>query len=273
MTLQNMTNNPLKLLVAAFIFLGFTGCQQKEKDTEKEGVFDSAEMMAMTFGSCDTAKGGTEVSFTLLMPADSGKAAEQIRQFLQKSRVASITSTMDSAYVHSFGELNEKVAYGAFDKTYKDFKKDFPDAPGCWEIVQKGDTILTTSKIVAYQLDLYTFTGGAHPNSNKQYTLFDRQTGVVVPFHAFVKDSVALLQKTEAAFRKLEKLQPGDNLEEKGYFLNNHKFFQADNCTFTREGILVYYNPYEIAPYVRGAIQFVIPYNDLKGIIREERVF
>lgn len=268
-----MTNNPL-LVVAAFIFIGLTSCQEKGKaESEKEGVFDNAEMMAMTFGSCDTLKGGTEVSFTLLMPADSGRAAEQIRQFLQKSRVASITSTMDSAYVHSFGELNEKVAYRAFDKNYRDFKKDFPDAPGCWEIVQKGDTVMTTNKIVAYELDLYTFTGGAHPNSNKQYTLFDRQTGVVVPFHSFVKDSVALLQKTETAFRELENLQPTDNLEEKGYFLTNHQFFQADNCTFTREGVQVYYNPYEIAPYVRGAIQFVIPYSELKGILRDERVF
>lgn len=269
-----MKNNPLRLVVAAFVFAGIVSCQKNEKqESEKEAVFDIAEMVAMSFGSCDTIKGGAEVSFTLLTPADSGKAAEQIRQFLQKSRVASITSSMDSAYVHSFGELNEKVAFAALDKSYKDFKKDFPDAPGCWEINQKGDTVLTTPKIIAYQLDLYTFLGGAHPNSNKQFTLFDRQTGVVVPFHAFVTDSVALLKKTEAAFRKLEKLQPTDNLEEKGYFLNNHQFFQADNCTFTREGVLVYYNPYEIAAYARGPIQFVVPYSELKGIIREERIF
>lgn len=269
-----MKYNPLRVVAAALVFTAILSCQkQKTQDAGKEGVFNSAEMLAMSFGSCDSTKGGAEVSFTLLMPADSGKAAEQIRQFLQKSRVASITSSMDSAYVHSFGELDEKVAFAALDKNYKDFKKDFPDAPGCWEINQKGDTLLTTRKIIAYQLDLYSFLGGAHPNSNKQFTLFDRQTGVVVPFHAFVTDSVALLNKTEAAFRRLEHLQPADNLEEKGYFLDNHQFFQADNCTFTREGVLVYYNPYEIAPYVRGPIQLVIPYADLKGIIREEKIF
>jgi hypothetical protein len=268
-----MTHKPLKLLAVALVFLGFIGCNTKRNDHSTEGVFNKAEVQELTFGACDTLNGGTGVSFTLLMPTDSGKAAEQIRQFLKNSRVASVTSTMDSVYVHSLGALSEQVAYSAFDKIYREFKIDFPDAPGCWEIVQKGDTIMTTPKIVAYELDLYTFTGGAHPNSNKQYTLFDRQTGVVVPFHSFVKDSVMLLRKTEEAFRKLESLQPIDDLEEKGYFLNNNQFFRADNCTFTREGVQVYYNPYEIAPYVRGPIEFIIPYQELKGVIRDERIF
>jgi hypothetical protein len=88
----------------------------------------------------------------------------------------------------------------------------------------------------------------------------------------FIADSVALLKLVEKNFRKEEKLADNANLEEAGYFLSNHQFFVPANYVFTRDGILFYYNPYEIAAYARGAIQFTIPYSELNGIVKKENI-
>jgi hypothetical protein len=132
---------------------------------------------------------------------------------------------------------------------------------------------MTTPKLLFYQLDHYAFTGGAHPNSFTSYHAFDGKTGEEVEMKNFVADSVALLNLVETKFRELEKLAPGVDLEDAGYFLANHKFFMPANYVFTPEGVLFFYNPYEIAAYARGPIELTILYEELKGIIRREAVF
>ena len=255
-----------------------TSCSNSTQSNKDEsGPFGGyGSLKALHFGACDSLKGGVTVDFLTLEPADTSVASERIREYLAKDRIAAITSNMDSAVVASSGtkQLNEKNLFSLLLTTYTDFKKDFPEAPGCWQIDQKGDTVMVTSRIVAYKLDLFTFMGGAHPNSFREYVVFDRRTGDVLPPGHFVADSVALLQKAEAAFRKLEGLTQVDNLTAKGYFLNaDSTFFLPQNITFTREGVYLYYNPYEIAPYARGPIEFLLPYADLKGVVRKELVF
>ena len=161
----------------------------------------------------------------------------------------------------------------AFTAGYQDFHRENPDAPGCWAVEVSGDTVFTTSKLVVYSLDQYSFTGGAHPNSFLGYYLFDAQTGQHQTWQTYVSDTVALLQKAEVAFRKLEGIPANANLEEQGYFLPDHVFFLPANLAFTREGVLFHYNPYEIAAYVRGPITFTIPYAELEGLVKRELIF
>jgi len=47
-------------------------------------------------------------------------------------------------------------------------------------------------------------------------------------------------------------------------------FQQTDNIALTDSGVLVKYDPYEIAPYAAGMPQFLIPYAELNGVLRSE---
>ncbi|GGB99068.1 hypothetical protein GCM10011325_27850 [Dyadobacter sediminis] len=190
------------------------------------------------------------------------KSLQRINSYLDSTTLASMPSAS--------GSIDD--AFKLFQKNYNDFKKDFPDAPGCWEVELKGDTVMTTPKVLQYRLDHYAFTGGAHPNSFRSFHIFDRTTGKETDIKKCVTDSVSFLKLVEKHFRKTENIAPDMDLEKAGYFLLDHTFSIPVSHALTREGILFYYNPYEIAAYARGAIQFVIPYSELENVI-DENVF
>ncbi|MCF0051492.1 DUF3298 and DUF4163 domain-containing protein [Dyadobacter sp. LJ53] len=228
------------------------------------------------FGGCDTSGNkGISIKLDLWEPSDSGKTAKAIRAILTKKALQRINSYGDSASLAANPQAGNSIksAFEVFEKNYNDFKKDFPEAPGCWEVELKGDTVFSTPKVLFYQLDHYAFTGGAHPNTFRSYHAFDAKTGAEIEMKDFVSDSTALLNLVNKAFRKTEKLSAESDLEDAGYFLVNHKFVLPVAYVFTPEGILFYYNPYEIAAYARGAIHFIIPYAALDNLIDRNKVF
>ena len=260
------------------IFTAFIACNPSEKKDTRETSTDlkTGHVAKQDYGTCDTVKtAGVFIKIATWLPSDSSAAANNIRTQLDKKLVDRINSYGDSASIASRPEakVSVKAAYEVFLKNYNDFKKDFPDAPGCWFVELKGDTVMVTPKVLLYQLDHFSFMGGAHPNSFRSLHVFDSVTGEEKEAKTFIADSTALLKKVEAEFRKIEKLDASANLEESGYFLLNHKFFIPANYTFTKEGVLFYYNPYEIAAYARGAISFTIPYKELDGIVKTDLIF
>lgn len=257
---------------------GIFACTSSSKNEQyggapaiKEGAIQTQE-----FGSCDTTKGyGASVKMAVWLPSDTTQSALAIRQTLERKIVERINSHNDSASIATNPEAskNAEGAFKVFEKNFVDTRKAVPGAPGCWEINLKGDTLFSSPKVLTYELEHYAYTGGAHPNTFISLHVFDAKTGIEKEASSFVTDQAALLKKVEEAFRKTEKLTPEDNLEQKGYFLPDHKFFIPANYTFTEAGVLFYYNRYEIAAYVKGAIEFTIPYSDLKGIVNMEDVF
>jgi hypothetical protein len=271
---MRFTNYILPALFTAFVF----ACNPSERKATNEQLADlkNGELLKQDYGSCDTVKGkGVTVNITAWLPSDSLVAANRIRTQLEKKLIDRINSYGDSASIaaHPEATVSVKAAFEVFHNNYTAFINDFPEAPGCWFVELRGDTVMVTPKVLLYQLDHSAFTGGAHPNSFRSLHVFDAVTGEEKELKTFIADSVALLKKVEAEFRKVEKFDASADLEESGYFLLNHQFFIPANYTFTREGVLFYYNPYEIAAYARGPIEFTIPYSELDGIIKKELIF
>lgn len=262
------------LLLVTFIF--FVACSPSTKKEEVKTGMKAGKFNRMELGNCDTTLiGGVGLVINVWEPTAQDTISGTIRAFLNQKLIDRINDYADSASIaaHPASDKSIKNAYDVFASNYTKFKTQFPDAPGCWEVDLKGDTIMFSAKIIQYQMDHYAFTGGAHPNSFRTYYVFDTQTGNELKSSSFLADSVALLKKVEKSFRTLEKLGDTTNLENAGYFLTNHKFFLPANYAFTREGIYFYYNPYEIAAYARGPITFTIPYKELEGIVKKELIF
>lgn len=262
------------LILGPLIF--FFACSPSTKKEEVKTGMKAGKFNKMELGNCDTTLiGGVSLMINVWEPTAVDTVAGTIRSFLNQKLIDRINDYADSASIaaHPGSDKSIKNAYNVFASNYTKFKTQFPDAPGCWEVDLKGDTIMYSSKIIQYQMDHYAFTGGAHPNSFRTYYVFDVQTGKELESSSFLADSVALLKKVEKSFRKLENLADTSNLENAGYFLDNHKFFLPANYAFTREGIYFYYNPYEIAAYARGAITFTIPYKELEGIVKMDLIF
>lgn len=218
---------------------------------------------------------GLRFSAKYAIPIDSTSSSKTISNFVEDFIVRSIRSNTDSAFIgkNTTSESKVKNAYEDLKASYYEYRKSYPDAQGCWEIEIDGDTIFTNRKLVSYGLAQYSYLGGAHPNTFTTFYLFDAQTGQETNPLTFITDSTQFLTLVEKTFRKVENLTPKSNLENEGYFLENGKFFLPANYTFCDKGILLHYNAYEIAPYVKGPISFTIPYSELKGLIKEELIF
>jgi len=157
--------------------------------------------------------------------------------------------------------------FSGFINNYKKFITEYPDAPGAWEISIKGTVEYNTPEIINIKLDSYTMTGGAHGNGNKTSLLFDPQTGKELFLKDIVNDTVALARIAETKFREKYDIAPDKNINSTGFMFLNDAFVLPQNTFITMDGLLLYYNAYEIASYADGTKEIELPYNEIKNYL------
>ena len=224
---------------------------------------------------CDTTRNvGVNVSVSYFLLKGAGEGTHKINDSLQSLTAGSIVNWLDSATVAADPATRTDLTKAAnvFATDYESMRKDIGSLGGCWELKTTTDTVYSSPKTLTVKFETYAYTGGAHPNSNLSFYTFDRETGRSLTLADIVKDTTTLLSVVEKAFRKHQELQPHTNLEENGYFLRDGHFFLPTNVGMNREGLVFYYNPYEIAAYVVGPIQVTVPYTQLSTLLNKEVV-
>jgi hypothetical protein len=118
----------------------------------------------------------------------------------------------------------------------------------------------------------YSYTGGAHPNSNLTYLNFEVSTGKTLALSDLMKPGFEkqLTAIAEKDFRKRKGLAPQASLAEAGYDFDDDQFKLNDNFAVTKDGLVFYYNPYEIAAYAGGPTELVIKWSEIKGLIKKD---
>ncbi|QHV94046.1 DUF3298 and DUF4163 domain-containing protein [Spirosoma endbachense] len=262
----------MKYLLVAYLFLGstvlFTSCNHQSGPP----VLERQQYKLAGASTCDTSVNkGVDVSVSYFLLNDDSQAARTINDSMRQISVGSIVDWLDSTTVANNPEarvdLNKAATLFATD--YESMMKDMDKLGGCWELKTTADTVYTSSNAITVKIETYAYTGGAHPNSNLAFYTFDRETGKTLALTDLVEDTTALLSVVEKAFRKQQDLLPQYNLEERGYFLRDGRFFLPANIGVGRDGLIFYYNPYEIAAYAVGPIEVTVPYEQLNGILRD----
>ena len=222
---------------------------------------------------CDTTTNtGVDVSVAYFRLEEDSDGARKINDSLQQLTVGSIAGWLDSTAVAAHPDARTDLATAAalFAADYQTMTDDMGGLGGCWELKTQADTTYTSPEVLTVQLETFVYTGGAHPNSNRAFYIFDRETGQTLSLANLVSDTTALLNLVEQTFRKQQELPPQTNLEERGYFLRDGRFFLPANIGMNRTGLIFYYNPYEIAAYALGPIEVTVPYDQLDGILRAD---
>ncbi len=221
-------------------------------------------------GRCDTAaNGGVSIKVDFVLLKDDERNAPITNDTLRAQVMRSITGWLDSASLaeRPQAQTDLNAAANVFSANYQQLKQDVGIMGGCWEIDIKGDTICTNPNFLTVELETYAYTGGAHPNTYRTLLCFDRHTGQPVHLTDLVADTTALLPIVEQAFREKQGVRSDQSLEDEGYFLQDGHFFLPENVAAGRDGLIFYYNPYEIAAYALGPIEVVVPYTKLKAIL------
>lgn len=139
-----------------------------------------------------------------------------------------------------------------------------------WTIEVNGEQASATQNTITIILSQYAYTGGAHPNSFQTYLNFNKETGQLIQIEDFVTDKKLLLTVVEQQFREAYDLTAEQDLTAAGLFEN--QLVLPQNFAMTKEGLLLFYNTYEIGPYAAGPYTVKIPWTRLEDVLKEDSV-
>ncbi len=132
------------------------------------------------------------------------------------------------------------------------------------------EVVLNESGLLCLRLFHTEYTGGAHGNHVASHVTFDLSSGDELTLDDMLKPGALdeLTKLAEAALRSEHGLKPEDSLAEKGPLFED-TFELNDNWFLTAEGLGFSFDPYEIGPYAAGFIEPLIPFDQLKPLIKK----
>ncbi len=141
-------------------------------------------------------------------------------------------------------------------------------------------TARTDERCLALLYRTYTFTGGAHGNYVDNAYVFDPESGELVTLDKLSSDSeqlISYLTECMLALVNEDKDQYyTERLADQSYFVDTtmeealKALVRDTNWYFDNNGMCIFSDLYEIAPYAAGIVEFDIPYDMLSGHIDEK---
>ena len=126
----------------------------------------------------------------------------------------------------------------------------------------------------------YVFTGGAHPNSGNFTLTYDLKNGRELKLpDLFKPGSRYLTTIANYALRDLKERKDPDTGESLGFaqdIFEDGAKPTADNYrnwNVTRKGLLITFPPYQVSAYAFGPQTVIVPYSELKDIVRPDGAF
>ncbi|MEO1260493.1 MAG: DUF3298 and DUF4163 domain-containing protein [Bacteroidota bacterium] len=163
-------------------------------------------------------------------------------------------------------ELDEETslttAIDGFKEFYHEQLADSTGRPGHFTVEVTDTVLLQNEKYLTLRMDAFSFTGGAHPNSTAAIATFNLETGKKLAPIDLVNDLEKLYAAAEKQFRVVKKSAFDHGFD----FDESWPFVLPKNVGLTTEGLFFCYVPYEVAPYVMGFTEFVIPYEQLEKL-------
>ena len=131
------------------------------------------------------------------------------------------------------------------------------EAQQVFEVTYKKDCTLSL------YFDRYEYTGGAHGNTTRRSDTWNLQSGERIALAQLFPESMdyrTYLIKTIVK-QIADEIAGGQNPYFENYEENVTNFFNENNFYLTPNGLVIYFQQYEIAPYASGIREFTIPYS------------
>lgn len=133
-------------------------------------------------------------------------------------------------------------------------------------LVGRGD-----SRVLCFIYDQYSNMGGTHGNTLRRGYTFDTVTGARLALGDLSEDPEGFAQWCgEYAVRLSQSPEYGQYTFNPGYEEILAGLAEQGSWYLNREGLAVVANPYDIAPYAVGRLEFLIPYDELAAWLRPE---
>lgn len=120
-------------------------------------------------------------------------------------------------------------------------------------------TLLTDHFLSILEND-YQYAGGAQPDTSSKAHTFSLQTGRELTLESlFIKPRADIEKQIKAYIIEEIKKHPDDYYPDAAFTISN---MSLDNFQFflNKEGITIFFNPFEISPYARGIVKFPLKF-------------
>lgn len=190
--------------------------------------------------------------------------ADQINDIIKKTMTTQLSDyIMEAEGGESLEELTKM-----FLKSYAEFKEAFPESKTAW--YAKLDVMVShlADEYISLSVSNSSYTGGAHPNATVTYLNLSKEGEKIDNWEYFFTSPAKVKDLVEARFRKTNDLTAEDSFSDKGFIFDNNEFALSSNFGFTKTGLVVYYNPYEIAAYAEGAAVVTLSFEELGDVYK-----
>lgn len=156
--------------------------------------------------------------------------------------------------------LDEAVQ--AFFNTHNTYKKEAGGpamAAGHFMAQTNSEVVLNNGEYLTLAMNGETFMGGAHGSPTVAMNTFAVETGKILTWDDLVTDQSAVKALAEQAVRE----EKAEVFEQGFAFDDIFKFELPANYGLTPDGIMLYYEHYEIMPYAFGATVVTLPFEKL----------
>jgi hypothetical protein len=176
-------------------------------------------------------------------------------------RIVAVLSSGPPSSARTLEELGND-----FIRDFVEFQKESPALGLGWYFDGNVSVLISSDTLISLQVDNETFTGGAHGSFTTRFVNVDPATGTAYLLGALLapgyQDELNRLGREDYMRQKMPEADSATISESTAFKLN-------DNYGFRKEGIVFYFNDYELGSYAEGPTEILIPYERLAGWIRK----
>ena len=116
---------------------------------------------------------------------------------------------------------------------------------------------------LSYVFFIEYYTGGAHPNHKIWTVIYDKNNNTIVHINTLIEKNPNILNKFSRISRN--RLLYNKNIVDTNMMLEGTKPIKENfsNFAFSKDGIVIFFEYYQVAPYSSGEFKVIIPYDSI----------
>jgi hypothetical protein len=247
------------------VLLALLGCSSRQERRSASLRYET-KSLSRSFGVCDSA--GTpcvRVHFTYPALTRTGSpAADSIalhidRQMFSSLEDADVTQPFDS------------IVSGLVEQ-YGNLREEFADYHTPWMVERSCSVAVDTAGVVSIRFEEASYLGGAHGMEIVRLASFDASSGRRIMLGDMFRPGVEgeFARIAEREFRAARHIPDSSSLGDAGFWIEEGEFSPPQNVAVGDSVLILYYNPYEVAPYAMGPTEVHIPFGALKDLLRRD---
>lgn len=263
---MRLSSSHIAVTLISVVILAVFGCTGHDTAGEIEGGELTLETVVVdtSAGDCAPDTNTRCAKLYISYPVVTGGVAEAVRDSVN-------TAIVDLVAPQLGGEGEETVqrAVEFFLGSFEETLDEFDDFNQSWRHRGVVTIRFSNDRMISLRADEFSYTGGAHPNSESRMIMLSLEDGSVLTVDDLLVDNWQPVIEGIALdyFRAANDIPDSLSLADAGYWGFEEGFIMPENMGVNGVGLAFHYNAYEVGPYSAGATDFTIPFLAIESLI------